>query len=93
MCISQALIGLNIQQDANHEASFSRPWINEVLGNSIDLIGRTKLIWMQEHWMVSNKRGIRCWCGVLLLVEKKYLGRASILLKGLNPSLNSDGYH
>jgi acyl-lipid (7-3)-desaturase (Delta-4 desaturase) len=48
--ISQALIGLNVQHDANHGAASKNPWINDVLGLGADFIGGSKWLWMEQHW-------------------------------------------
>jgi len=48
--ISQALIGLNVQHDANHGAASKKAWVNDVLGFGADLIGGCKWSWMQQHW-------------------------------------------
>jgi len=48
--ISQALIGLNVQHDANHGAASRDPFINDVLGFGADFIGGCKWLWMEQHW-------------------------------------------
>jgi fatty acid desaturase (delta-4 desaturase) len=48
--ISQALIGLNVQHDANHGAASKKPWVNDLLGFGADFIGGQKWNWMQQHW-------------------------------------------
>ena len=48
--VSQALIGLNVQHDANHGAASKRPWINDLLGLGADFIGGSKWLWMEQHW-------------------------------------------
>jgi len=48
--VSQALIGLNVQHDANHGAASKRPWVNNVLGLGADFIGGSKWLWMEQHW-------------------------------------------
>jgi len=48
--ISQALIGLNVQHDANHGAASKKPWVNDLLGFGADFIGGCKYNWMQQHW-------------------------------------------
>jgi acyl-lipid (7-3)-desaturase (Delta-4 desaturase) len=48
--ISMALIGLNVQHDANHGAASRTVWINDVLGLGADFIGGSKWIWMEKHW-------------------------------------------
>lgn len=48
--ITQALIGLNVQHDANHGAASKNPWVNDILGWGADFIGGCKYNWMQQHW-------------------------------------------
>jgi fatty acid desaturase (delta-4 desaturase) len=48
--ISMALIGLNVQHDANHGAASRKLWINDLLGLGADFIGGSKWIWMEKHW-------------------------------------------
>mmetsp|Transcript_21435 Transcript_21435/g.35487 ORF Transcript_21435/g.35487 Transcript_21435/m.35487 type:complete len:460 (-) Transcript_21435:107-1486(-) len=48
--VSQALIGLNVQHDANHGACSKKPWINDYLGLGADFIGGSKWLWMEQHW-------------------------------------------
>lgn len=48
--ISMALIGLNVQHDANHGAASRQVWINDVLGLGADWIGGCKYLWMEKHW-------------------------------------------
>eukprot|EP00568_Trieres_chinensis_P001410 CAMPEP_0183293914 /NCGR_PEP_ID=MMETSP0160_2-20130417/2421_1 /TAXON_ID=2839 ORGANISM="Odontella Sinensis, Strain Grunow 1884" /NCGR_SAMPLE_ID=MMETSP0160_2 /ASSEMBLY_ACC=CAM_ASM_000250 /LENGTH=466 /DNA_ID=CAMNT_0025455123 /DNA_START=87 /DNA_END=1487 /DNA_ORIENTATION=- len=48
--VAQALIGLNVQHDANHGAASRKPWVNDVLGFGADFIGGSKWTWMEQHW-------------------------------------------
>jgi len=48
--VAQALIGLNVQHDANHGAASKGPWLNDILGFGADLIGGSKWTWMEQHW-------------------------------------------
>ncbi|KAI2512662.1 desaturase [Fragilaria crotonensis] len=48
--IAHALIGLNVQHDANHGAASRKPFINDLLGFGVDLIGGSKWLWMEQHW-------------------------------------------
>eukprot|EP00934_Nitzschia_sp_Nitz4_P007467 Nitzschia sp. Nitz4//scaffold280_size24494//934//2424//NITZ4_008387-RA/size24494-snap-gene-0.37-mRNA-1//-1//CDS//3329545576//7457//frame0 len=49
--VSMALIGLNVQHDANHgAASRKHLWINDILGLGADFIGGSKWLWMEKHW-------------------------------------------
>ena len=44
-----ALIGLNVQHDANHGAISRRPWVNRLLGMSQNWIGGSAIDWMHQH--------------------------------------------
>lgn len=48
--LAKALIGLNVQHDANHGAASRNPAVNDALGFGVDLIGGSKWLWMQQHW-------------------------------------------
>jgi acyl-lipid (7-3)-desaturase (Delta-4 desaturase) len=48
--ISMALIGLNVQHDANHGAASRHLWVNDLLGFGADWIGGCKYLWMEKHW-------------------------------------------
>jgi acyl-lipid (7-3)-desaturase (Delta-4 desaturase) len=49
--IAQALVGMNIQHDANHGAvSQNYPIINDLLGLGADFIGGSKWLWIEQHW-------------------------------------------
>jgi len=48
--VSQALIGLNVQHDANHGAASKKSWVNDLLGFGADMIGGCKWLWMTQHW-------------------------------------------
>ena len=47
--ILYALIGLNIQHDANHGAISKNPFINRLLGLSQDYIGGSSIDWLIHH--------------------------------------------
>ena len=44
-----ALMGLNIQHDANHGAISRNPWINRTLGVSQNWIGGSAISWIHQH--------------------------------------------
>lgn len=48
--VTQALIGLNVQHDANHGAASKKAWVNDLLGFGADMIGGCKWLWMTQHW-------------------------------------------
>lgn len=52
--LSQSLIGLNVQHDANHGAVSKKAWINDLLGLGADFIGGSKWLWQEQHWTVSS---------------------------------------
>jgi fatty acid desaturase (delta-4 desaturase) len=52
--VSMALIGLNVQHDANHGAASRNVWINDILGLGADFIGGSKWLWMEKHWTVGT---------------------------------------
>eukprot|EP00095_Tigriopus_kingsejongensis_P003768 maker-scaffold1165_size57908-snap-gene-0.8 protein:Tk03768 transcript:maker-scaffold1165_size57908-snap-gene-0.8-mRNA-1 annotation:"delta5 fatty acid desaturase a" len=49
MGLLYALIGLNIQHDANHGAISRNPWVNRVLGTSQNWIGGSAIAWIHQH--------------------------------------------
>merc|ERR1711971_453331 len=53
--ISHALIGLNVQHDANHGAASKKAWVNDLLGLGADFIGGSKWLWVEQHWTVSKR--------------------------------------
>jgi acyl-lipid (7-3)-desaturase (Delta-4 desaturase) len=49
--VAQALIGMNVQHDANHGAvSGKHHWMNDMLGFGADFIGGSKWLWIEQHW-------------------------------------------
>ncbi len=42
-------IGFNIMHDANHEAYSDRPWINRLLGVTLDVVGGSSYFWRWKH--------------------------------------------
>ena len=48
--LSQSLIGLNVQHDANHGAASRNHLINDILGFGADFIGGSKWLWCEQHW-------------------------------------------
>eukprot|EP00127_Corallochytrium_limacisporum_P003390 Clim_evm18s149 gene=Clim_evmTU18s149 len=44
-----ALIGLNIQHDANHGAFSRKSWVNVALGYTQDYIGGSRMLWLRQH--------------------------------------------
>lgn len=49
MGIGLAGIGLSVMHDANHGAYSDKPWINSLMGYSINLIGANAFAWKIQH--------------------------------------------
>src|SRR3954453_18498624 len=47
--LAMAAIGFNIQHDAGHKAYSDRPWVNKVMGLTLDLIGGSSYLWDWKH--------------------------------------------
>lgn len=45
----KAMVGVNIQHDANHGAYSSNPRLNEMMGYTLDAFGASSYIWKQTH--------------------------------------------
>ena len=48
--MAMAMIGLNVQHDANHGALWTYPFLQSMLGFALDTIGGSKYLWIQQHW-------------------------------------------
>ena len=48
--VAHALVGLNVQHDANHGAVTKIPIVNDILGLGADFIGGSKWLWQEQHW-------------------------------------------
>ena len=48
--IAMAMIGLNVQHEANHGALWTYPFLQWMLGFALDVVGGSKYLWMQQHW-------------------------------------------
>lgn len=44
-----AAIGMSVQHDANHSAYSRRPWVNQALGSTLDVMGVNSFIWRHKH--------------------------------------------
>jgi len=42
-------IGLSVMHDANHGAYSKKPWVNDVLGYSLNIIGASAFNWRMQH--------------------------------------------
>lgn len=49
MGLGTAGIGLSVMHDANHGAYSSKPWVNNLLGLSLNLVGGHALNWKVQH--------------------------------------------
>lgn len=49
MSIGLGGIGLSIMHDANHGAYSKRPWINSLLGYSLNMVGANSFNWKMQH--------------------------------------------
>ncbi len=49
MGLGKAGIGLSIMHDANHGAYSTKPWINNVMGASLNLVGGHSFNWKVQH--------------------------------------------
>lgn len=51
IALSQAivLIGFNVMHDAGHRSFSQRPWVNRMMGLSLDLIGGNQFLWNFKH--------------------------------------------
>lgn len=49
MGLGKAGIGLSVMHDANHGAYSRKRWVNEVIGNSLNLIGGNSTNWKIQH--------------------------------------------
>ena len=67
--VSMALIGMNVQHDANHGAASRRVWVNDILGLGADFIGGCKWLWMEKHWTVSFLMLYPLWSSRWLLYQ------------------------
>jgi linoleoyl-CoA desaturase len=47
--LAMAAIGFNVQHDAGHQAYSSRPWINNLMAMTLDLIGGSSYVWHWKH--------------------------------------------
>ncbi len=52
--LSIASIGFNIQHDGGHRAYSDRPWVNRLMGMTLDLIGGSSYVWDHKHNTVHH---------------------------------------
>jgi linoleoyl-CoA desaturase len=47
--LAMAGVGFNVQHDGNHGSFSRRPWVNRLMGLTIDLVGGTAFFWHYKH--------------------------------------------
>jgi linoleoyl-CoA desaturase len=52
--LSIAAIGFNIQHDGGHRAYSDRPWVNRLMGATLDLVGGSSYVWDHKHNTVHH---------------------------------------
>lgn len=52
--VAMAAIGFNIQHDGGHKAYSNKPWVNKLMGCSLDLIGGSSYVWDHKHNTVHH---------------------------------------
>ncbi len=54
LALGMAGIGFSVQHDANHGGYSRNPWINHVMGISLDMIGGSSFVWYWKHNIVHH---------------------------------------
>lgn len=58
LCLSLAFglagIGFNIQHDGNHDAYSNSPFINSLMGSTLDLVGGSSYLWRIKHNVIHH---------------------------------------
>jgi linoleoyl-CoA desaturase len=49
-----AAIGMGVQHDANHGAYSQHPWVNRLLGFTLDVMGVCSFFWRQKHNVIHH---------------------------------------
>jgi len=49
-----ASIGFSVMHDANHGSYSARPWLNDVLGLSLNALGASSYFWKQKHNIIHH---------------------------------------
>lgn len=49
-----ACIGFNVMHDANHGSYSSKPWVNDTLGLTLNMLGGNAFIWRQKHNIIHH---------------------------------------
>jgi linoleoyl-CoA desaturase len=47
--LAMAAVGFNVQHDGNHGSYSSRPWVNDLMSRSLDLLGGSAYFWRFKH--------------------------------------------
>ena len=49
LALTVVAIGFNVMHDASHQAYSDRPWLNRLMGMSLDLVGGSSYFWHWKH--------------------------------------------
>ncbi len=52
--LSIAAIGMGVQHDANHGAYSQKPWVNRLVGFTLDVMGVCSFFWRQKHNVIHH---------------------------------------
>jgi linoleoyl-CoA desaturase len=52
--LAMAAIGFNIMHDGSHSAYSRRPWVNELMARSLDLLGGSAYFWRFKHLIAHH---------------------------------------
>ena len=52
--ISLASIGFSVMHDANHGSYSAKPWLNDLLGLSLNGLGASSYFWKQKHNIIHH---------------------------------------
>ena len=47
-------IGFNIQHDGGHKAVSKHPWVNKVMGMTLDMVGASSYLWRRKHVVIHH---------------------------------------
>jgi linoleoyl-CoA desaturase len=51
---TMACIGFSVMHDANHGSYSTRPWLNDLLGMSMNFMGASSFFWKQKHNIIHH---------------------------------------
>ncbi len=49
-----ACIGFNVMHDANHGSYSDKPWVNDAMGMTLNLLGANAFFWKQKHNIIHH---------------------------------------